>query len=84
MGSGQAYTFNEVVGTINDFLGKNVKAEYIVKPVNYLENTLANITKMKTLLGINPVGLSEGLDSYLNERPEYYTRIEETAIEIEA
>jgi len=65
IGSGKAYTFNEVFAMFNLLLGKNIKPIYINKPNNYLENTLADITKMKNLLKVNPLSLEEGLKRYL-------------------
>jgi UDP-glucose 4-epimerase len=65
VGSGKAYNFNEVMYCINQSLGKNIEPIYINKPVNYLERTLANITKMKEVLGLTPLDLREGLHRYL-------------------
>lgn len=65
VGSGKAYSFNEIVDVINHLLEKNIKPLYIDKPVHYLENTLADIKKMKKLLGITPINLREGLKKYL-------------------
>jgi UDP-glucose 4-epimerase len=65
VGSGKAYSFNEVIGCINQSLGKNVEPMYVDKPVNYLEKTLANVTKMKEVLGLKPLDLREGLQRYL-------------------
>jgi UDP-glucose 4-epimerase len=67
VGSGRAYSFNEVIDCINQSLGKNVEPTYVDKPVNYLEKTLANITKMKEVLGLTPLDLRDGLRRYLQE-----------------
>jgi UDP-glucose 4-epimerase len=66
VGSGKAYTFNQVVDVINHFLGKNVKPVHVNKPRNYLEDTLADVRKMQTLLGIKPLDLKDGLIRYLS------------------
>jgi UDP-glucose 4-epimerase len=66
VGSGKAYTFNQVVDMINHFLGKNVKPVHINKPRNYLENTLADVRKLQTLLDIKPLDLKDGLIRYLS------------------
>ena len=65
VGSGKAYSFNEVIDYINQSLDKNIEPTYVDKPVNYLERTLANITKMKEVLGLTPLDLREGLHRYL-------------------
>lgn len=65
VGSGKAHTFNEVVNLINRLLNKNVKPVYINKPPNYLENTLADIRKMKQVLNVKPLDLENGLKEYL-------------------
>lgn len=65
VGSGKAYSFNEVVSTINHLTGKNIEPVFVNKPANYLENTLADVKRMKELLGVNPLDLEEGLKRYL-------------------
>jgi UDP-glucose 4-epimerase len=65
VGSGKAYSFNEVICCINQSLDKNIEPTYVDKPVNYLERTLANTTKMKEVLGLTPLDLREGLHRYL-------------------
>jgi UDP-glucose 4-epimerase len=65
VGSGRSYTFNEVISMINNFLGKNISPKYIEKPKSYLERTCADIRRMKEILGITPLDLSEGLKRYL-------------------
>lgn len=65
VGSGKAYSFNEVVACINQSLHKNIEPKYIDKPVNYLEKTLADITRMKEVLDLTPLDLKEGLYRYL-------------------
>jgi UDP-glucose 4-epimerase len=66
VGSGKAYTFNEVIDCINQSLIKNIKPIYVEKPVNYLEKTLADTKKMKETLGLSPADLKEGLRKYLH------------------
>ncbi|MEM0054445.1 MAG: NAD-dependent epimerase/dehydratase family protein [Nitrososphaeria archaeon] len=66
VGSGKAYSFNEVIDLINSLLGTNIKPRYVPKPNSYLENTLSDIRRMKRLLGVNPMGLEEGLKKYLD------------------
>jgi UDP-glucose 4-epimerase len=66
VGSGKAYTFNEVIDHINQSLTKSIKPIYVEKPVNYLEKTLADTRKMKETLGVSPADLKEGLRKYLH------------------
>jgi UDP-glucose 4-epimerase len=66
VGSGDSYSFNEVLDKLNENLNKRVKAQYIDKPTDYLETTLADTNKMKDLLKVNPVSLEEGIRSYLS------------------
>jgi UDP-glucose 4-epimerase len=67
VGSGKSYTFNEVIKAINEALCKNLDPIYVDRPINYLEKTLADTTKMKTQLNLNPVDLEVGLQKYLKE-----------------
>jgi len=68
VGSGKSYSFNEIIDIINNLLNKDVKPIYIDKPVDYLENTLANIDKFKRITGIEPLTLEEGIREYLVAR----------------
>jgi UDP-glucose 4-epimerase len=68
VGSGKSYSFNEVLDMISNLLNKKVEPIYISKPVNYLENTLADITKMRKILKISPISLKEGLKRYLSSQ----------------
>ena len=65
VGSGHSYSFNEVLDVLNEALDKRVKARYMDKPVDYLENTLADTAKMKELLKVSPVSLEDGIRRYL-------------------
>lgn len=63
VGYGKNYSLNELVEKLNRMLGKDIKPKYIPMPVkNYVMETLADTTKMKTKLGFTPkVSLDEGL-----------------------
>jgi len=65
VGSGKAYTFNDIIDIINHLLNKNIKPIYVEKPAKYIENTWADITKLKEKLGINPLSLEEGIRKYI-------------------
>ncbi|MCS7120958.1 MAG: NAD-dependent epimerase/dehydratase family protein [Nitrososphaerota archaeon] len=68
VGTGKAYSFNEVVEILNRLLGKNLKPIYKPNPIkNYVERTLADTTKAEKLLGFKAkVSLEEGLRSLIN------------------
>jgi UDP-glucose 4-epimerase len=68
VGSGKSYSFNEVLGILSKLLNRNVKPIYINKPTNYLNNTLADITKLRKLLKVNPISLEEGIKKYLSQQ----------------
>jgi len=74
VGSGKAYSFNEVIDCINESLNKDIEPIYVDKPVNYLEKTLANTERMKKALGLTPLDLREGLHRYLQNigKPTFY------------
>jgi len=55
VGSGISISFNEVLNIINKALNKKVKAKYIDKPINYLENTKSDITLFEKIIGRKPV-----------------------------
>ena len=67
VGSGKSYTFIKVIEKINKQLKTDIKPNFVEKPVNYLENTQADITQMKKYLKIKPIDLDEGLRRYLKE-----------------
>ena len=64
VGSGRAVTFNELVQYINFLLNKDIKPIYKKIPKRYVMNTLADIKRMKELMGINPVDIHTGLKEY--------------------
>ena len=66
VGSGYAFTFNQLIQIINSLLNKKVKPIYIKSPTNYVDNTLADAKRMKELLQVNPVDLNEGLERYIS------------------
>jgi nucleoside-diphosphate-sugar epimerase len=68
VGSGEAHTFDEVVGLLNHFLGKKILPRFVEKPNRYFEHTLADITKMKSVLELSPIGFEDGLRKYLRAK----------------
>jgi len=67
VGTGVAYTFNEIVKILNRFLRKNIKPVYKPNPIkNYVYHTLADTTKAEKMLGFKAeISLEEGLRSLL-------------------
>lgn len=62
VGTGVDYSLNELVQMINKILGKSIEPRYENRDIkNYVQNTLANTSKMHRLLGKHKVGLNEGL-----------------------
>jgi len=66
VGSGRSISFNEVIKTINDVLGKDITPNYVPKPKNYVESIRVDISKMKKILNINPIDLEEGIKKFVN------------------
>ncbi len=67
VGTGEETTFNEVVKLLNEKLGKSIEPEYVENPIeNYVDRTLADISKAKKLLDYEPsVTLEEGVEKMI-------------------
>ncbi|MEM1581436.1 MAG: NAD-dependent epimerase/dehydratase family protein [Candidatus Bathyarchaeia archaeon] len=65
VGTGVAYSFNDVVNIINKLLGKSVKPIYKPNPIkNYVYHTLADTTKAEKILGFKAkIPLEKGIES---------------------
>ena len=63
LGTGDPYSFNEMVELINDALGTDVEPEYEPIPLeNYVHDTCADITKIREATGWEPeVDFEEGV-----------------------
>jgi UDP-glucose 4-epimerase len=64
LGTGEAYSFNEMVELINDALGTDVEPEYEPIPLeNYVHDTCADISKIKEATGWEPqISFEEGVE----------------------
>jgi len=52
LGTNKSYTLNELVAILNKALGTNIKPEYQINPLkNYVQETLADVTKVRKNLG---------------------------------
>jgi UDP-glucose 4-epimerase len=67
VGTGKAYSFNEVVENLNKKLGLSIKPQHVENPIkNYVQNTLSDTTKAKKVLGFEAKwSLEEGIDELL-------------------
>ncbi|MFB6154729.1 MAG: NAD-dependent epimerase/dehydratase family protein [Haloferacaceae archaeon] len=63
VGTGEAYSFNEMVQLINEALGTDVEPEYIETPFDdYVHDTLADPTKLEEATGWEPeIDFEEGV-----------------------
>ena len=63
VGTGTAYSFNQVVEILNMLLGTNVKPIYKPNPIkNYVQHTLADTSQAEKLLGFKAkIALEQGL-----------------------
>ncbi len=63
VGTGKGTSFNKVIGMLNEALGTSIKPAYLPNPIkNYVAHTLADLTKIKKLLGYKPtISLEEGI-----------------------
>lgn len=73
LGTGESYSFNEMIEMINDVLGTHVEPEYEPIPLtNYVHDTCADITKIHEATGWEPqISFEEGVElvctPYLDE-----------------
>lgn len=65
VGSGISTSFNDVIKTINDILGRDVKPTYVHKEKNYVEKLQADTRLMKDILKIKPIPLRDGIERFL-------------------
>ena len=62
VGTGRNYSLNELVTIINEALGKEIEPVYRdIDIPNYVQDTLADTTKMRKILGSHKVELREGI-----------------------
>lgn len=64
---GQAVTVNEIIGMINDLLGKNIKPKYVAARPGDVKHSLADISLARKLIGFKPtVQFKEGLEKAID------------------
>lgn len=67
VGTGKAYSFNDVIRILNEKLGVSIKPQYAANPIkNYVKDTRADISKVNSVLGFKAEFLLEkGIDALL-------------------
>jgi len=71
VGTGIAYSFNDIVRMINEMLGKNIKPVYKPNPIkNYVYHTLADTRKSEKMLGFKAkISVREGINLLKDAKP---------------
>jgi len=69
IGSGETFSFNEIIDLVNVLLDVKIEPEYKKSPIpKYVEFSLADISKARKLLGFNPkVSIEEGTKKVVEE-----------------
>lgn len=66
VGTGVSYSYNDVVGMLNDILNKTIIPEYVDIPLkNYVHDTCADITKIKSIGYAPEITLYSGIHKLL-------------------
>ncbi|MDD1760764.1 MAG: GDP-mannose 4,6-dehydratase [Methanothrix sp.] len=70
VGTGKAYSFNDVIDILNQQLGTGIKPKYTENPIkNYVKDTLADTTKTENEIGFKAeVSLEAGLKRLIKVR----------------
>ena len=70
VGTGKAYSFNDVIEVLNQQLGTRIKPSYAANPIkNYVQHTLAHTVKTEKEIGFRAeVSLEAGLKELLNDK----------------
>jgi len=69
VGTGKAYSLNQLVDIINKKLGTDIKPKYVLNPIkNYVYHTLADTTKAEKILGFKSrTTLEEGISILIKD-----------------
>jgi UDP-glucose 4-epimerase len=72
VGTGVAYSFNQIVELLNELLGKDIKPVRKPMPMkNYVFETLADTIKAEKVLGFKAkTSLKQGIKSLINEQKD--------------
>jgi UDP-glucose 4-epimerase len=68
VGTGKAYSFNDVIEILNEKLGSDAKPKYMENPIkNYVLHTLADTSKAEREIGFKAhIALEEGIQAIIN------------------
>lgn len=67
VGSGDALSFLKVIDMISTRLNKKVIPRFTPEPKSYFEHTLADTTRLTSILRVEPMGLEDGIAKYLDD-----------------
>ena len=69
VGTGVAYSFNQIIDSLNELIGKNIKPIYKPNPIkNYVKDTLADTAKAEKMLGFKAkTTLKDGIAQLIQE-----------------
>ncbi|KUK43262.1 MAG: NAD-dependent epimerase/dehydratase [Methanothrix harundinacea] len=72
VGTGKSYSFNDVVGMLNEMMGTDLQPEYTENPIkNYVMHTLADTSRAKEVLGFEArYNLQEGIEKLVGAYSE--------------
>jgi len=67
VGTGKAYSFNEVIEILNKNMGRSINPQYVENPIkNYVPHTLSDTAKAEKILGFrSKYGLDDGVKELL-------------------
>lgn len=65
VGTGQSYSFMELLNVLMERLGNRLTPIFVPKPEGYFDRTQAEVSKMKNCLEIKPITLKDGLEQYI-------------------
>jgi len=69
VGTGVAYSFNQIINSLNELIGKNIRPIYKPNPIkNYVKDTLADTAKAEKMLGFKAkTTLKDGIARLIQE-----------------
>jgi UDP-glucose 4-epimerase len=69
VGTGVVYSFNQIIDSLNELIGKNIKPIYKPNPIkNYVNDTLADTVKAEKMLGFKAkTTLKDGITRLIQE-----------------
>ena len=70
VGTGKAYSFNDVIEILNQKLGTRIMPKYTENPIkNYVKDTLSDTTKCREILGFSAkVSLEDGIGQLVHKK----------------